>query len=69
MKSLDLELFDERYAVNQKITTIDTELDGLGFPASPNGTDIMSVNADDAVTDCRSMKQILFLYKRPSDDG
>ena len=46
-----------------------TKLDGLGFLASDDGTYIMTVNADDAVTDFPPFKHFLFLYKHLSDDG
>mgnify|MGYP000659428862 CR=1 FL=1 len=44
-------MFDERYAVYLYIIDLRTELDRLGFLASDDGTYIMTVNADDAVTD------------------
>ena len=41
----------EKYAVYLYIIDLCTKLDGLGFLASDDGTYIMTVNADDAVTD------------------
>ncbi|GAA6369625.1 hypothetical protein I1900192L5_15930 [Odoribacter splanchnicus] len=66
---LDFRLFDERYAVYLYVVDLRTELDGLCFLASYNGTYIMTVNADDAVPDLPAFKQLLFLYKNLSDDG
>ena len=51
IECLEREMFDERYAVYLYIIDLRTELDRLGFLASDDGTYIMTVNADDAVTD------------------
>ena len=69
VKSLEREVFDERYAVYLYVVDLRTELDGLCFLASYNGTYIMTVNADDAVPDLLPYKHFLFLYKNLSDDG
>ena len=69
VESLEREVFDERYAVYLYVVDLRTELDGLYFLASHNGTHIMTVNADDTITDLPAFKQILFLYKNLSDDG
>ena len=61
MESLEREVFDERYAVYLYVVNLCTELDRLYFLASYNGTCIMTVNADYAVTDFPSFKQLLFL--------
>ena len=45
------------------------ELDGFGSLASYDGTYIMAVDADDAITDFLPLKHLLFLYKNLSDDG
>ena len=49
VEGLEREVFDERYAVYLYVVDLRTELDGLGFLASYNGTYIMTVDADDAV--------------------
>ena len=69
VESLEREMFDERYAVYLYVVDLRTELDGLCFLASYNGTYIMTVNADDAVPDLLPYKHFLFLYKNLSDDG
>ncbi len=69
IECLEREVFDERYTVYLYIIDLCTELDGLGFLASDDGTYIMTVNADDAVTDFPPFKHFLFLYKHLSDDG
>ena len=69
IECLEREVLDERYAVYLYIIDLCTELDGLGFLASDDGTYIMTVNADDAVTDFPPFKHFLFLYKHLSDDG
>ena len=69
IECLEREVFNERYAVYLYIIDLCTELDGLGFLASDDGTYIMTVNADDAVTDFPPFKHFLFLYKLLSDDG
>ena len=69
VESLEREVFDERYAVYLYVVDLRTELDGLCFLASYNGTYIMTVNADDAVPDLPPYKHFLFLYKNLSDDG
>ena len=51
IECLEREVFYERYAVYLYIIDLCTKLDGLGFLASDDGTYIMTVNADDAVTD------------------
>ena len=56
-------MFDERYAVYLYIIDLRTELDRLGFLASDDGTYIMTVNADDAVTDFPPFKHFLFSFK------
>ena len=66
---LEGEVFDERYAVYLYVIDLRTELDRLCFLTSYNGTYIMTVNADNTVTDLPAFKQILFLYKNLSDDG
>ena len=69
VESLEREVFDERYSVYLYVVDLRAELDGLCFLASYNGTYIMAVNADDAVTELLPFKQILFLHKNLSDDG
>ena len=69
IECLEREVFNERYAVYLYIIDLCTELDGLGFLASDDGTYIITVNADDAVTDFPPFKHFLFLYKLLSDDG
>ena len=69
IECLEREVFNERYAVYLYIIDLCTELDGLGFLASDDGTYIITVNADDAVTDFPPFKHFLFLYKHLSDDG
>lgn len=69
IESLEREMLDERYAVYLYVVNLCTELDRLYFLASYNGTYIMTVNVDYAVTDFTSFKQGLFLYKNFSDDG
>ena len=69
IESLEREVFDERYAVYLHVVNLRTELYGLCFLTSYNGTYIMTVNADNTVTDLPAFKQILFLYKNLSDDG
>lgn len=69
VESLERKMFDERYAVYLYVVDLRTELDGLCFLASYNGTYIMTVNADDAVPDLLPYKHFLFLYKNLSDDG
>ena len=59
----------ETKSVYLYIIDLCTELDGLGFLASDDGTYIITVNADDAVTDFPPFKHFLFLYKLLSDDG
>ena len=51
IECLEREVFNERYAVYLYIIDLCTELDGLGFLASDDGTYIITVDADDAVTD------------------
>ncbi|BEG61551.1 hypothetical protein Cfast33896_05060 [Coprobacter fastidiosus] len=62
-------MFDERYTVYLYVVNLCAELDGLGFLASYDGTYIMTVDADDAVTEFPTFKHFLFLYKNLSDDG
>jgi hypothetical protein len=62
-------VFDKRYAVYLYVAHLRAELDRLGFLASYDGTYIMTVNANDTVTDFPPCKQFLFLYKNLSDDG
>ena len=69
IESLEREVLDERYAVYLYVVNLCTELDRFYFLASHNGTYIMTVNADDAVTDFTSFKQFLLLYKNLSDYG
>ena len=69
IECLEREVFNERYAVYLYIIDLCTELDGLGFLASDDGTYIITVDADDAVTDFPPFKHFLFLYKHLSDDG
>ena len=69
IECLEREVLNERYAVYLYIIDLCTELDGLGFLASDDGTYIITVNADDAVTDFPPFKHFLFLYKLLSDDG
>ena len=69
IECLEREVFDERYAVYLYIIDLCTELDGLGFLALTMGRGILTVNADDAVTDFPPFKHFLFLYKHLSDDG
>lgn len=49
--------------------SLHTELDGLCFFVSYNGTYIMTVNTDYVAIDFTSFKQVLFLFKNFSDDG
>ena len=60
IECLEREVFDERYAVYLYIIDLCTELDGLGFLASDDGT-------YDAVTDF--CFKHFFLVKHLSDDG
>ena len=69
IECLEREVFNERYAVYLYIIDLCTELDGFGFLASYDGTYIMAVDADDAITDFSAFKHFLFLYKNLSDDG
>jgi len=69
VEGLERDVFDEGYAVYLYVAHLRTELDGFAFPASYNGTYIMTVNVDDAVTDLPPRKHFLFLYKNLSDDG
>ena len=66
---IDTLLDDEDFADYLYIIDLCTKLDGLGFLASDDGTYIMTVNADDAVTDFPPFKHFLFLYKDLSDGG
>ena len=54
-------MLDERYIVYLYIIDLCTELDGLDSIASDDGTYIMTVNIDDAVTDFSPFKHFLFL--------
>ena len=69
IESLERDVFDERYAVYLYVVNLCTKLDGFGFLASYDGTYIMTVNADNTVTDLTAFKHFLFLYKNFSDDG
>ena len=62
-------MFDERYSVYLYVACLRTELDRLCFLTSYDRAYIMTVNADDAVTDLPPFKHFLFLYKNLSDDG
>ena len=69
VEGLERDVFDERYAVYLYVVDLRTELDGLGFFASYNGTYIMTVDADDAAADLPPRKHLLFLCKNLPDDG
>ncbi|RGR99990.1 hypothetical protein DWY20_01425 [Phocaeicola coprocola] len=69
IESLERDVFDERYAVYLYIIDLRTEFDGFRFLTSYDGTHIMTVNADDTVTDLTAFKHFFFLYKNFSDDG
>ena len=69
IERLEREMLDERYIVYLYIIDLCTELDGLDSIASDDGTYIMTVNIDDAVTDFSPFKHFLFLYKNLPDDG
>lgn len=69
IERLEREMFDERYAVYLYVVDLRTELYGFGLLASYDGTYIMAVDADDAVTDFPPLKHFLFLRKNLSDDG
>ena len=69
VEGLERDVFDERYAVYLYVVDLRTELDGLGFLASYNGTYIMTVDADDAAADLPPRKHLLFLCKNLPDDG
>ena len=69
VESIEREVFDERYAVYLYVVYLRTELDGFRFLSSDDGTYIMTVDTDDAVTDLPAFKHFLFLYKNLSDDG
>ena len=62
-------MFDERYAVYLYVVNLCTEFNGFCLLPSYNGTYIMTVNADDTVTNLLPFKHFLFLYKNFSDDG
>ena len=66
MEGLERDMFDKRYAVYLYVVDLRTELDGFGFLISYDGTYIMTVNADDTVTDFPLFKHFLFLYKNLS---
>lgn len=51
IEGLEGGMFDKRYAIYLYVVNLRTELDGFGFLASDDGTYIISVNADDTVTD------------------
>ena len=53
IESLERDVFNERYAVYLYIIDLRTEFDGFRFFTSYDGTHIMTVNADDTVTDLR----------------
>ena len=69
IECLERDVVDERYAVYLYVIDLSAELDRLCFLASYDGMYIMTVNADDAVTDLPTFKYFLFLYKNLSDDG
>ena len=69
VKSLEREVFDERYTVYLYVVNLCTEFNGFCFLASYDRTYVMTVDADDAVTDFPSFKHFLLLYKNLSDDG
>lgn len=69
IEGLERDVFDERYAVCLYIIDLRTEFDGFRFLTSYDGTYIMTVNADNTVTDLTAFKYFLFLYKNFSDDG
>ena len=65
VESLEREVFDERYTVYLYVVNLCTELDGLCFLASYDGTYIMTVDADDAVTDFPSLQTFPFPVQEP----
>ena len=69
VKSLEREVFDERYTVYLYVVNLCTEFNGFCFLSSYYWTYIMTVNADDTVTNFLPFKHFLFLYKNLSDDG
>ena len=68
VESLEREVFDKRYTVYLYVVNLCTEFNGFCFLASYDRTYIMTVDADDAVTDFPSFKHFLLLYKNLSDD-
>ena len=69
IECLAQDVLNEKSSIYLYIIDLCTELDGLGFLASDDGTYIMTVNADDAVTDFPPFKHFLFLYKNLPDYG
>lgn len=56
-------VLNERYSIYLYIVDFRTELNGLCFLTSYDGTYIMPVNTDNTVTDLPAFKHFLFLYK------
>ena len=69
IEGLEGDVFDKRYAVYLYVASLCFEFNRFGFFASYNGAYIMTVNAEDTVTNLLSFKHFLFLYKNLSDDG
>ena len=69
VESLEREVFNKRYTVYLYVVNLCAEFNRFCFLSSYYWTYIMTVNADDAVTDFLSFKHFLFLYKNLSDDG
>ena len=69
IECLERDVLNERYAIYLYIVNLSTKLDRFYFLDSDDGTYIMTVNANDAVTDFTPFKEFLFLFKNFSDDG
>ena len=69
IERLERDVLDERYSVYLYVVDFCTELNGLCFLTSYDGTYIMTVNAHNTVIDLPAFKHFLFLYKNLSDDG
>ena len=69
IECLEREVFDKRYTVYLYVVNLCTEFNRLCFLASYDRTYVMTVDADDTVTNFLPFKHFLFLYKNLSDDG
>lgn len=63
IERLERDVLDERYSVYLYVVDFCTELNGLCFLTSYDGTYIMTVNAHNTVIDLPAFKHFLFLYK------